>query len=111
MEAFWEFDYRFSQLTDQDQELVGADKVPLFLKSINERRRMAIFPYLEDDKGAYGLTEDWNKVEWACQQYDDVGKHVPPDGRYREPADLRTGPDRFRPIGRTHVNSPKVIYV
>ena len=32
-----------------------------------------------------------------------VGKHVPPDGRYREPAYLRTGPDRFRPIGRTHM--------
>ena len=24
-----------------------------------------------------------------------VGKHVPPDGRYREPVDRRTGPDRF----------------
>ena len=23
-----------------------------------------------------------------------VGKHVPPDGRCREPAELRTGPDR-----------------
>ena len=41
-----------------------------------------------------------------------VGKHVPPDGRYREPADLRTGSDRFRSIGKdTNVNMPKVIYV
>ena len=71
MEAFWEFDYRFSQLTDRDQELVGADKVPLFLKSVNEKGRMAIFPDLENNEGAYGLTEDWNEVEWACQQYDE----------------------------------------
>ena len=32
-----------------------------------------------------------------------VGKHVPPDGRRREPAHHRTGPDRFRPIGRTEM--------
>ena len=31
---------------------------------------MAIFPNLEDDEGAYGLTEDWNEVEWACHQHD-----------------------------------------
>ena len=37
-----------------------------------------------------------------------VGKHVPPDGRYREPADLRTGSDWFRPIEKdTYVNMPK----
>ena len=37
-----------------------------------------------------------------------VGKHVPPDERYREPADLRTGSDQFRPIGKdTYVNMPK----
>ena len=41
-----------------------------------------------------------------------VGKHVPPDERYREPVDPRTGSDRFRPIGKdTYVNMPKVIYV
>ena len=41
-----------------------------------------------------------------------VGKHVPPDGRYREPADPRTSSDRLRPIGKdTNVNMPKVIYV
>ena len=38
-----------------------------------------------------------------------VGKHVPPDGRYRELADLRTGSDRFRPIKKdTYVNMPKI---
>ena len=63
MEAFREFNYQFSQLSSRDQESVGADKVPLFLKSINERGRMAIFPDLEDDEGAYGLTEDWYDVE------------------------------------------------
>ena len=71
MKAFREFDLRFSQLSVRDQESVGADKVPLFLKSVNERGRMAIFPYLEDDEGAYGLTEDWNEVEWACIQCDE----------------------------------------
>ena len=42
---------------------MGADKVPLVLKSVNEKGRMAIFPDLEDDEGEYGLTEDWNEVE------------------------------------------------
>ena len=32
-----------------------------------------------------------------------VRKHVPPDGRCREPAHHRTGPNRFRPIGRTEM--------
>ena len=31
---------------------------------------MTIFPYLEDDEGAYSLTEDWYEVEWACIQCD-----------------------------------------
>ena len=53
MEAFREFDHRFSQLSDRDQESVGADKVLLFLKSVNEKGRMAILPDLEDDEGAY----------------------------------------------------------
>ena len=42
MDAFREFDHCFSQLSDRDQESVGADKVLLFLKSINEKGRMAI---------------------------------------------------------------------
>ena len=50
---------------------MGADKVPLFLKSINERGRMAIFPDLEDNEGAYGLTEDWYEVEWVCHHHDE----------------------------------------
>ena len=70
MEAFREFDHRFSQLSDRDQESVGADKVLLFLKSVNEKGRMAILPDLEDDEGAYGLTEDWSEVEWVCRQHD-----------------------------------------
>jgi hypothetical protein len=71
MEAFREFDHRFSQLSDRDQESVGADKVLLFLKSDNEKGRMAVLPDLEDDEGAYVLTEDWNEVEWVCQQHDE----------------------------------------
>ena len=59
MNAFREFDRRFSQLSDWDQESVGVDKVLLFLKSINENGRMAILPELKDDEGAYALIEDW----------------------------------------------------
>ena len=37
-----------------------------------------------------------------------LGKHVPLDGRYREPVDPKTGTDRSRPIGKdTYVNMPK----
>ena len=48
-------------------------------------------------------------MEWVeTPDKGSVGKHVPPDGRYREPADLRTGPDRFRPIEKdTYANMPK----
>jgi hypothetical protein len=70
-EAFREFDHPFSQLSDRDQQLVGANKVLLFLKSVNKKGRMAILPDLEDDEGAYGLTEEWNEVEWVCQQHDE----------------------------------------
>ena len=41
-----------------------------------------------------------NNVE---AKMDIVGKHVLPDGRCREPAHHRIGPDRFRPIGRTEM--------
>ena len=72
MDAFQEFDLRFSQLSDRDQESVGADKVLLFLKSINEKGRIAILPELEDDEGAYGLIEDWNEVERVCRRHEEM---------------------------------------
>ena len=50
---------------------MGADKVLLFLKSVNEKGRMAILPELKDDEGAYGLTEDWNEVERVCRRHDE----------------------------------------
>ena len=71
MGAFREFEHRFAQLSDRDQRLVEADKVLLFLKSVNEKGRMAILPELEDDEGKYGLTEDWNEVERVCRQHDE----------------------------------------
>ena len=49
---------------------MGADKVLLFFKSVNEKGRMTILSELEDDEGAYGLTKDWNEVEWVCRQHD-----------------------------------------
>ena len=72
MKAFREFEDRFAQLSDRDQESVGADKVLLFLRSLNDGGRMAILPDLEDDKGAYGLTEDWYEVEAACYYHDEM---------------------------------------
>ena len=63
MKAFREFKHRFAQLSDRDRRSVGADKVLLFFKSVNENGRMAILSELEDDEGAYGLTKDWNEVE------------------------------------------------
>ena len=66
MEAFLEFEHHFSQLSDPDQESVGADRVILFFKSVNEKGIITILPELEDDEGTYGLTEDWNEVEWVC---------------------------------------------
>ena len=50
---------------------MGADKVRLFLKSVNEKGRMSILSELEDDEGAYGLTEDWNEVERVCRQHNE----------------------------------------
>ena len=67
MEAFREFEHRFAQLSDRDRRSVGADKVLLFFKSVIEKGRMAILFELEDDKGAYGLTKDWNEVERVCR--------------------------------------------
>ena len=48
------------------------------------------------------------KIHTTENGSDMLGKHVPPDGRYREPVDPRTGTDRSRPIGKdTYVNMPK----
>ena len=52
MEAFREFEHRFSHLSDRDRRSVGADKVLLCFKSVNEKGRMVIIPKLEDDEGA-----------------------------------------------------------
>ena len=62
MKAFRDFEHDFAQLSDRDRKSVGVDKVLLFLKSVNEKGRMAILSDLEDDEGAYGLHEDWNEV-------------------------------------------------
>ena len=72
MKAFREFEHCFAQLSDRDQRSVGADKFLLFLKSLNEKGRMAILSELEDDEGAYGLIEDWNEVERVCQRHKEM---------------------------------------
>ena len=41
---------------------MGADKVLLFVRSIDRAEREAIGIELEEDDGANGLTEDWLKV-------------------------------------------------
>ena len=71
MKAFREFEHRFAQLLDQDRRSVEAYGL-LFLKSVNEKGRMAILSELEDDEGEYGLTEDWNEVERVCQRHEEM---------------------------------------
>ena len=65
-QSFPDFDSSFSQLSEQEQRLVGVDKFLLFVKSIYRRERVAIILKLlklEEDDGANGLTEDSTKVE------------------------------------------------
>jgi hypothetical protein len=66
MDAFREFERRFSQLSESDRRSVGADKVRLFLKTVHHEERMYILFELRDDDGAHGLTEDWSDAEWVC---------------------------------------------
>ena len=42
---------------------MGADKVLLFVMSIDRVEREVIRIELEEDDGANGLTDDWSKVE------------------------------------------------
>ena len=70
MEAFREFEDRFSQLSEWERRSVGADKVLLFLKTVHHEERMDIQFELQDDDGARGLTEEWPKVEWVCRQHE-----------------------------------------
>ena len=72
MKASQEFEHRLPQLSNQDRRSVGVDKVILFLKSVNEKGRMAILSELEDDEGEYGLTEDWNEVERVCRRHEEM---------------------------------------
>ena len=50
--------------------MVGADKVLLFIRSIDQAKREVIGIELEEDDGANGLTEDWSKVGRVCQRLD-----------------------------------------
>ena len=68
--AFREFGRRFARLPEREQRLVGADKVLLFVRSIERAEREAIRIELEDDDGANGLTGDWSEVERVCQRLD-----------------------------------------
>ena len=47
---------------------MGADKVLLFVRSIDQAEREVIGIELEDDDVANGLTEDWSEVERVCQR-------------------------------------------
>ena len=69
--AFLEFGRRFAQLTEQEQRLVGAEKVLLFVSSIDRAEREVIGIELEEDDRANGLTEDWSKVERVYQRLDE----------------------------------------
>ena len=47
-QAFLEFEDRFAQLSEREQGLVGMDKVLMFIRSIDRKKRMAIRIKLED---------------------------------------------------------------
>ena len=64
--VFQEFEWRFARLPEREQRLVGADKVLLFIRSIDRAEREAIGIELEEDDGANGFTEDWAKVGRVC---------------------------------------------
>ena len=51
--------------------MVGVDKVLMFVRSIDQKERMAIGIKLEDKEGANGLIEDCAEVERVCRQHDD----------------------------------------
>jgi hypothetical protein len=70
MDAFREFERRFSQLSEWERRSVGADKVLLFLKTIHHEERADVLFELLDDNGAHGYTEDWAEVEWVCRQHE-----------------------------------------
>ena len=57
MEAFREFEHRFSQLSEWERRSVGAAKVLLFFKTVHHEERLDILFELQDDYGAHGLTE------------------------------------------------------
>jgi hypothetical protein len=66
MDAFREFECRFSQLSESDRRLVGADKDRLFFKTVHHEEIMDILFELWDGDGAHGLTKNWSEVEWVC---------------------------------------------
>ena len=51
----------------REQRLVGADKVLLFVRSIDHAEREVIGIELEEDDGVNGLTEDWSKVRMGAR--------------------------------------------
>ena len=70
--AFREVERCFARLPEREQRLVGADKVLLFVRSIDWVEREAIEIELEEDDGENGLIEDWSKVRKVCQRlYDE----------------------------------------
>ena len=68
--AFQDFGRRFTRLPEREQRLVGADKVLLFVRSIDRAEREVIGIEHEEDDRANGLTEDWSKVGRVCQWLD-----------------------------------------
>ena len=70
MKAFKEFERRFARLPEREQRLMGADKVLLFVRSIDQAEWEAIEIELGDDDGVNGLTEDWLEVERVCHRLD-----------------------------------------
>ena len=55
------------------------------------------------ERRARGPAPPVDGTQQRAQVLGNMSLRMEPDGRYREPAHRRTGPDRYRPIGRTEM--------
>ena len=70
--TFLEFEFHFAQLLEQDQRLVGMNKVLLFLKYVDQEERMKFDIQLEDNDVANHLIKDWEDVRRRCHNYERI---------------------------------------
>ena len=71
LEVLKEFSERFEQLNVRDRNIIIPDKVILFLQATNIKDMKDLGMLLEDHNSPSGLTEDWEEVKRA---YDNFSK-------------------------------------